>query len=166
MGHTLIQLGPEVEEAAKKIVAYAKDPKNWYRIDSDGKPISELPGDKPEHTLKTGSTRAVFSYTMVKGAGKSGGLLGDDRLMRFLTVSNITNYPSPISTFTLARMFGFTGAEADDHGVVKEPAKEWGLAVNKEEGAAIVQQILKCSCKDADPDCQIHPFERYESTNY
>jgi hypothetical protein len=122
----IFPLNAEVEGYAKRIAEYAAQEDHWYRPDRG----DDSPGDHPSHVMTVGDVRAVFSWTESP----------EKEVFRHLSVSlrGEDRWPPPIVVWTLARMFGFTGAEADDTGVVKRNPKGWGVDVNDEEQCIVV----------------------------
>lgn len=114
---------------AKEIVAFAEQPEHWYRIGES----TWVPGDRPEYVLgSAGNIRAVFSITRVS----------DMEVFRHLTISAPHALPSPLFVWTLAHMFGFTGAKPDDAGIVQRPSPTWGFGYDEEEMCIVIQEKL------------------------
>jgi len=122
----IFPITPEIEEAAESIAQFAACEDNWYVPCAEAKP----PGDNPKHVLHAGNVRAVFSWTKDPDS---------DDVVRHLSVSvDGDRLPQPVVVWTLGRMFGFTGAEADEHGVVADKADTWRVAVNDEENCIVM----------------------------
>jgi len=122
---------PEVKEAVARVVEYATHEDHWYRPERGDAP----PGDKTEHEVIIGNTRSVFSWTEHPEQG----------VYRHLSVSVAGGkWPHPIVVWTLAHMFGFTGAEElADTGVVRDRAEGWGVDVNDEEQCIVVIERVR-----------------------
>lgn len=126
----ILFLTKDTEARAKEIAVYAAKPGNWYR---PGETLT-LPGEHPEYVLVSGTIRAVFTWTR---ATKS-------LVIRHMSVSvQGANYPNPLTVWTLAHMFGFTGAKPDEHGLVHQPANTWGCFVDKDERCVVVQEKIE-----------------------
>jgi len=124
----VLLLTPEVRTRASEIAEFASRPENHYRIgESDW-----VPGDRPEFVLRSGTLRAVFSHS-VEGSGMT---------WRHLSVSNVTKLPNPVSVWTLARLFGFTGGELGPDGeTVVGAAPDWVTFQNEEKAIAVIQGL-------------------------
>lgn len=111
--------------------AFAERSENWYRYGQ----VDWIPGDRPEYVVRTlGGYRAVFTITYAP----------EQRPVPFrhLTVSvEGPSYPNPIVVWTIAKMLGFSGAEADDD-VVATPGP-WGVALDDAEHCVVVQQPVE-----------------------
>lgn len=117
----------EAESRAKEIAAFAAKPENWYRIGE----TTEIPGNQAEFVLRSGTIRAVFTWTK----------LPEGEVYRHMTVSTMgPAYPNPVIVWTLAHMFGFTGAKVDKFGAVFEPSKTWGAVLDEDEHCIVVQE--------------------------
>ncbi len=115
------------EARAREIVKFASQPENWYRVGE----TKVVPGDRSEYVLRSGTVRAVFTWTYVPKA---------DVLFRHMTVStNGGRAPHPAIVWTLAHMFGFTGATLVQ-GVVETPAATWVADVDPKEKCIVVQE--------------------------
>jgi hypothetical protein len=124
-----LPITPEVKEAAERIAEYAAHEDHWYTPHADLQP----PGNNPEHVLRAGNVRAVFSWTRDPYSGD---------VVRHLTVSVEGRWPQPVVVWTLANMFGFTGAEADETGVVMDKADTWQVGVNDDEQCiAVIEKV-------------------------
>ena len=134
MTTSTFRLTPAVVARAKEIVAFAEMQKNWYY---PGVPGQALPGDNPEHVLKSGTTRAVFSWTRHPEH--------EDVILRHMSVSvqRKGRYPRPIVVWTIAHLFGFTGAEPNDVGVVIKPAPTWQMASDETKHTVVVQESIE-----------------------
>lgn len=128
---TVFLLDDELREKVQRVRSHAEDPAHFY-IPGE----TEVPGYIKEHRFTHADYMVCFSITRHQG-----------KLFRFLTVSikawhdgDRSRYPLPEAVFTLAHLFGFSGAESDSQtGLVSKPGP-WGLGPNKEEGCIIVQQ--------------------------
>lgn len=112
-----------------RVVEYASRPEHYYVPAKSPFP----PGDMPEYTMRAGDYRIVYSVTVAKEGGT----------YRHMTVSlqrEGAEYPAPISLFTIAHMFGFTGADVKN-GFVTEPGK-WMLHINKEDRCIVVAEPI------------------------
>ncbi len=115
-----------------RVVEYASKPAHYYVPALSPFP----PGDMPEYTMRAGDYRIVYSVTMTEKA-----------TYRHMTVSLTregAEYPAPISLFTIAHMFGFTGADVQD-GFVTEPAKTWMFDVNHEDRCVVLAEPLEAA---------------------
>ena len=119
-------LTPENKEKALVVLSFAERPENWFH--SPGS--SRVPGDRAEFTVVIDTFRCVYTHTVSNG-----------RHFRHLSISvpAVGKMPHPISVFTLATFFGFTGAEmakdvATDHG------DDWMLDMNDGERCIVVAQ--------------------------
>lgn len=114
---------------AKEIRAFAEKPENWYRIGES----TWVPGNRPEFVLgDVGNIRAVFSITWAS----------DVQVLRHLTISAPHALPSPLFVWTLAHMFGFTGAKPDDAGLVQKPSATWVFGYDEDERCIVIQEKL------------------------
>jgi hypothetical protein len=127
----LIYMGPEAQARIDEIVAFASRPENLYR---PGK-VDWVPGNRPEFVFHSGTIRAVFSFTRHPHG----------HTIRHLTISTSSSkdYPAPQMVWTIAKMFGFFGAEADKNGIVTQPAKTWAVGMDEFEHCIVVQQKLE-----------------------
>lgn len=119
---------------AKEVVAFAEKQANWYY---PGIPGRTVPGDIPDHILESGTTRAVFSWTKHPEH--------EDIILRHMSVSvkRKGRYPRPLVVWTIAHLFGFTGAEPNDVGVVIKPAPTWKMASDETEHTVVVQESIE-----------------------
>jgi hypothetical protein len=127
----VFEIGKHIQQQAAKIAEYAADPDHWYKVGE----VDWIPGDLAEYVLISGDTRAVFTWTHIFGS-----------LIRHMTVSVSTpkKYPTPEVVWTLAHYFGFTGAKPEDQfQLVKEPAPDWNVGINENEGCIVVQQQIR-----------------------
>lgn len=117
----------EAQKRATEIVEFAQQKENWY---TPGKSAT-VPGDDPRHILEDRGIKAVFSWTVTEKG-----------VFRHMSASVPTpgKYPYPALVWTLAYLFGFTGAQADKQGVVSLPSRSWAFGENKEEGTIVVQE--------------------------
>jgi hypothetical protein len=123
----------EITARAKEIAEFASKPVNWYRV---GDPL--IPGNVAAHVLVSGTTRAVFSWTVHPDH--------EGLVLRHLSVSVRREgaLPLPEVVFTLAHLFGFTGANPQSEaGIVTKPAPTWQMAVNEDENTIVVQEAIK-----------------------
>jgi hypothetical protein len=127
----IFPLNAEVVGFAQRIAKYSEHEDHWYRPAAGDPP----PGDRPEHVMTVGDVRAVFSWTEDP----------KDGVFRHLSVSirGEGNWPPPVLVWSLANMFGFTGANADETGVVKDRAKGWAIDVNDEEQCIVVIERVR-----------------------
>lgn len=117
----------EAEARAKEVAAFAARPENWYKVGES----TWIPGDREEYVLRSLTVRAVFSWTQVAP--------GDVR--RHMTISTMgPRFPNPMVVWTLAHMFGFTGAKPNAEGLVHEPAKSWAFLPDEKEHCIVVQE--------------------------
>jgi len=117
----------DLKAEIQRIRDFADKQENWY-TPHKGPP----PGDNPRHTGSNGTFRFVFSITFSK-----------DQTYRHLSVSTSgPKWPNPAAVFTIAHLFGFTGADASEDGFVMEPAKDWGIKKEDPVQAVIVLQRL------------------------
>jgi len=119
----------EAKKRAAEIAKFAEQSANWYRIETS----TFVPGDRDEYVLLSGDHKAVFTWTMLPTA----------EVVRHLSVSvpRPGKYPQPLTVWTLAHYFGFTGAKVDpESDTVAEPAEDWIAGVNEGEGALVVYQ--------------------------
>lgn len=127
---TVLIFGDQLEHDTQRVRRYAEQPANWY---APG--VGLLPGDTEAYTLHSGTIKAVFTWTYS----------GPSKISRHLSVSTggRGKYPSTVVVATLAHMLGFTGATADDHGVVYQlPDDGWDMGINDaEETVVIVQDV-------------------------
>jgi hypothetical protein len=118
---------------------YAERPENWYRPVQGNTVLGDsyrVPGDRPEHVVRLSSGyRIVFSITHVPEHSRDP--------FRHLSVSvDGTGYPNPAVVWTIARLLGFTGADAVDGDVVQQPGP-WGVALDEKEHCVVVQQPVE-----------------------
>ena len=115
---------------AKTIATFAAKPENWYKVGES----NWIPGDRKEFVLVSLTIRAVFTWTQVK----------PEDVHRHMTISTMgPSYPSPLVVWTVAHMFGFTGAKVDEQGLVHEPAKTWAFLPNKDEQCIAVTEKIE-----------------------
>lgn len=125
---------PRIRDAVLAVRARAEQPENWYRPTNGAAP----PGNTPEFVIWAGTTRAVFTWTVVPFG-----------VLRHLSVSvrGESQYPLSIVVFTLAHHCGFTGATADEAGLVHQPGP-WRMAVDKDEKCVVVQELVQPDPQD------------------
>lgn len=116
------------EPRAKKIAAFASRPENWYRLGE----TTEIPGDRPEFVLMSGTIRAVFTWTRTP----------EDEVFRHMSIGILgSNLPNPTIVWTVAHMFGFTGAKIEE-GLVHEPAQNWMVGLDLQDRCIVVQEKI------------------------
>jgi len=117
----------EAEPRAKEIAEFARQPDNWYLVGVS----NWVPGDRSEYVLKSGTIKAVFTWTLQPSG----------EVFRHLTVSS-HKLPHPYIVWTMAHYFGFTGAEVDEVSTVLKPADTWEARVVERDGCiAVIQEI-------------------------
>lgn len=110
-----------------RVRAFAELPSNWYRPEKHGPP-----GDNPRYVVKCGTYRIVFSITFLK-----------DQTFRHLSISTSgTSWPNPLTIWTVAHLFGFTGVEPDENDLVHDPGDDWMVSMDEEYRAVVVAQRL------------------------
>ncbi len=112
-----------------RVLEYASMPANYYVLATAKVP----PGDVGEYLMRTGDYKVVYSVTVAEGG-----------MWRHMTVSlqrGDAEYPSPTAVFTIAHMFGFTGADVQD-GFVTEPAGTWRFNINRKDHCIVVVEAL------------------------
>ena len=117
----LVLFTPEVQRRIGELAAFASEGPNWYVMDES----HFIPGDDPRYVAEVGTVRVVFTWTKVP----------DGRVMRHMSISNHSAYPSPVVVWTFAHMLGFTGAIPDRTGLVTDPGEKWGIGVD--DGAGV-----------------------------
>lgn len=132
---SVLLMGPELREAVARVRAHAEHRGNWYEPCVG----SVVPGDTPVHTVRSGTIKAVFTWTLTQ----------DTRILRHLSVSTATGgaetYPAPLAVFTIAHLFGFTGAQADDNGLVHSSPKHWTVGGVRAEQCIMVLEELSAN---------------------
>ena len=118
-------ISDDLKSEIGRIRSHAEPKQNWYI------PGGPIPGNNSKHMGRSGTFRFVFSITYTK-----------DKTYRHLSISTAgTKWPNPLAAFTIAHLFGFTGADVDKHGFVNEPAEGW--MINKEDAARAVVVIQR-----------------------
>lgn len=124
----------DAEPRAKEIREHAERADNWYRYGAS----TWIAADRPEHVLKSGTVKAVFTWTMDP----------DGKVFRHLSISSNRakgKLPPPIFVWTLCRYFGFTGSELGEGDVVHKPAESWKWQHVERDGCIVVIEEVKCS---------------------
>ncbi len=112
-----------------RVLEYASTPANYYVLATAKVP----PGDVAEYLMLTGDYKVVYSVTVAK-----------DGMYRHMTVSlqrGDAEYPSPTAVFTIAHMFGFTGADVENGFVVKA-ADRWRFNINRKDYCIVVVEAM------------------------
>lgn len=124
-----------IDDAAKlkvkRLVEYAQDRRNWYIIEFGGCSKQPPPGSNRYHVIQLDSYRCVFSYSKQ---------LRDQRVFCHLSISipREDYYANPITAFTIAELFGFTGWDAKS----TTPPHNWFIDVNhRDQCIVLVQEI-------------------------
>lgn len=130
----------DVERAVRKVREHAEKRENWYRLGI----TQALPGDDAFHVVWSGTTKAVFTWTVV---GRS----WDPRhppagsILRHLTVSvrGENRYPYPDVCYTFAHHFGFTGSTVEESGLCRVPGPTWVMGQDAHDQCVVIQQLLQ-----------------------
>jgi hypothetical protein len=142
-------ISDEIKNKLRDQAEWANQKANWYVAFKDQEP----PGDNPafvvmlEHGFRT-----VYSRTVMPSGKNFTG-----KHFRHLSISvEGEKYPNPTAVFTIAVMYGFTGAEESTSvkdtfsgGVYVKPGADWIMATNEEEHCVTVAQEID------DADCQV-----------
>jgi hypothetical protein len=87
----------------KRVLDFAQQPENYYKVGPGGFSLQKPPGDDPRHVAHlVDGFRCVFSLTRS---------IVEQKTYRHLTISipSSPNLPNPYAAFMIAQMFGFTG---------------------------------------------------------
>ena len=130
----------DVQEAVRRVREHAEKPANWYRVGA----MTGLPGEDPRFVVRSGTTKAVFTWT-VTGRSWNPRHPPAGSVLRHLTVSvqGDGRYPRTEVCWTLAHHLGFTGASPDDQGLCHKPAPLWALGKDDDDQCIIVQQLVE-----------------------
>lgn len=127
----MLEISPVQMGRVKDLVSFASKPENWY-VPGDGKWAGKCPGDDPFYCVKLNDFRCVFTHTNYSG-----------KLIRHLSVSvSGTSYPGAPAVFTIATLFGFTGAKMMSD-IAVYPGRNWGINVNEQDRCVIVTQDME-----------------------
>ncbi len=119
-------LDKEAEAKVKAVVDFATKKENWYVLGS-----SPVPGDRTEYCCQLHSYRCVFTLTLI-----------NSKPHRHLSISTKSNLPHPIVSFTIAKMFGFTGAK-EQNGAAIAPGKDWILGPHGKDRCVVLVQPVE-----------------------
>jgi hypothetical protein len=124
---SFFDMGPAFQAEIRRVREHAEKPENLYRPGSSVPP----PGDDPRFCFTSGTYRVVYSLTQAPTL-----------VIRHMSISTLRkgSYPQPLVVWTTAHHLGFTGATVDQHGVVSEPAPEWGFYTDESWPCLVVQQ--------------------------
>ena len=122
------------EQRAKEIAEHSAKRENWYIPGQ-----TAIPGDLAEHVMLSGNICAVFCWTVAAN---------DVRRHLSVSVPGKGKLPLPSLIWTLAHLFGFTGAKVE-HQLVNFPARSWKFQADDDEGCVVVQEIVKGAAIDA-----------------
>jgi hypothetical protein len=115
-----LTIDQEAQDKVNRLVAFATQPKNFYRPFA-GDPPPSPPGNDHRHTTLLDTFRCVFSIS-VDEAGK---------LYRHLSISIPGGkYPNPVAVEAIGAMFGFEGSLLD-----------WQIYANRDERCVAVGQL-------------------------
>jgi Fe-S-cluster containining protein len=119
----------QAKAQVKEVLDFASKRENW-RTFGEGAP----PGERPGYVTQLTRFRCVYSVTIMNGLP-----------FRHFSLSVPQNLPHPIVTFTIAKMFGFTGGEEQGTGedaTVVGPGPDWQMGPHQDERAIVIVQRL------------------------
>lgn len=121
-------IGAAELEAAQKVASYASEQAHWYRPGES----ERSPGDIPEHVLRLGTYRCVFSYTTL-----------NEKVFRHLSISVPVKgkLPNPIAAYEIASLLGFTGWSMQE-GEMMLP-KGWQAAAHPKDNCVVLAQEVE-----------------------
>jgi len=119
----VLVIGDAEREAVNRLVAWAMEPANYYRIGPDAK----IPGTNPKYVIRLNDFRCVFTITD-----------NGEMLWRHLSVSvpAPNKIPNPIMFEEIAKLFGFKGD-------VEDWAREGHVDVNRRDNCVVLVQEFK-----------------------
>lgn len=92
-------------------------------------PNAAIPGNNPNFVAQLDTYRCVFTITAY-----------EDKRLRHLSISVPSkDFPNPISVFTIAGLFGFTGGKVESD-ITVAPGPDWQVAIDKEQHCIVVAQ--------------------------
>lgn len=104
---------------------FAERPENVYYP----APNKIAPGEDLNFVAQLDTYRCVFTITAM-----------EDRRFRHLSISVPSkDFPNPISVFTIANLFGFTGGKVDNE-IAVAPGSDWQIAIDKDQHCIVVLQ--------------------------
>jgi hypothetical protein len=123
MSMRVLTIVEEAKAKVREVLDFSLREEHWR--DPGTNPKS--PGDSPRYVTSLENYRCVFSIIRVR----------DGELFRHLSVSaQGTNYLTPISFYTIAQEFGFTGWDANNI----NPPKDWSIDLDQEKRCAGAMQ--------------------------
>lgn len=132
MGSGFLPICDDSKQRCRALAERSARPENWYYPFAEP-PSAGIPGDSEDFTIFVGSFRVVFTYTVDR----------EGLVCRHASVSDRDKLPAPPAAFTIVTWLGFTGAEADEDGLVMRPAPDWVFEIHPafEKCVAIGQRI-------------------------
>ena len=121
-------VGNEERTKAARAVQFASNRDRYFFISDDKKPLSDVPGNTPEHNVQLGELACVFSFSVWK-----------NKLIRHLSIRAQFGFPQKEAALTAAHFFGFTGA-TEIMGKVSEAPEDWNIGVDGSD-LVITQEI-------------------------
>lgn len=124
----VLTIDDAAKEAVKRVLDFAHQPENFYRVGPNGFSFQRPPGDDPRHVAQLDTYRCVFSVTK---QGK--------REFRHLSISVPSDkYPNVFAAFTIAEMFGFRGWDGKTIAI----PDGWIGRVSEEEHCVVLGQEM------------------------
>lgn len=122
--------------AVRAVLDFAEHPDNWLR---PGDGVDLLSCCRPGHEATLGSFKCVYFHAVS----------WNNTHLRVLCIRQLDAHgvpergclPQPAFAWTIASMFGFSGAPSAIADLVSEPAPDWKVTAHEQEGYVLVMQV-------------------------
>lgn len=125
-----LPMDEETQGRVRDLALRAAKPENWYRPGE-----AAVPGDNAFYREIIGTYKVVFTWTVGP----------DKRVWRHMSMSSVFEgkLPVPQAAFTVALWLGFTGAVADEHGIVNTPSPDWRVGMHETDECWIIGEPIQ-----------------------